>query len=337
MHKWRPQQVTLVDSSGEDEMDGQRESASLTVIILTFNESIHIERCIRSAQRVADDVLVVDSYSTDDTVEIARRLGARVMQNAWINYATQLNWALQNGEIKTDWVMRLDADEFLSDQLVECLRRTLASAPNDVGGFEVKRIIRFLGREIRHGGMAPLWVLRFWRNGWAVCESRWMDEHMFLQKGRVARLPGAIVDENLNSLTWWMQKHNHYASREAVDLLDGEFGFGATGRETSGLNRQARIKRWIKVRLYARLPLIVRPWLYFSYRVIFRLGILDGVRGLMFHCLQGLCYRLLVDAKVLEVKDFMKREGCDVHEAIRRVLGIQLQSPEASARRQTTK
>lgn len=193
--------------------------ATLTVLILAYNENLHIERCVRSAQRVADEVLVVDSYSTDATADIARRLGARVLQNAWTNYATQLNWSLQNGSIHTDWVMRLDADEFLDDRLLGSLRRALSEAPEAVGGFEVNRRIRFLGREIRHGGMAPLWVTRVWRNGWARCEARWMDEHIVLSRGRISRLPGAIVDDNLNTLTWWTQKHNLYANRDRKSVV----------------------------------------------------------------------------------------------------------------------
>jgi len=218
----------------------------LSVVILTFNEALHIERCICNARRVADEVLVVDSYSTDDTVARAQRLGARVLQNPWTNHATQMNWALDNGGIRSEWVMRLDADEVLDERLLTDLRDRLAAASGDIGGFEVNRRIRFMGREIRHGGMAPLWVTRFWRNGWARCEARWMDEHIVLSRGRISRLPGAIIDDNLNTLTWWTQKHNLYANREAVDLLDRRYELGLAEQAASGLNRQARVKRWLK-------------------------------------------------------------------------------------------
>lgn len=304
-------------------------AASLTVIVLTFNEALHIERCVRSAQRVTAEILVVDSYSTDDTVARAQQLGAQVLQNPWTNHATQMNWALQNGDIRSDWVMRLDADEFLDEELIASLGPALASASDDVGGFEINRRIRFMGREIRHGGMAPMWVTRFWRNGRARCEARWMDEHMVLSSGRVARLSGAIIDDNLNSLTWWTQKHNIYANREAVDLLDRRYRLGLAEEATGGLNRQASLKRWLKTRIYARLPLGLRPWLYFFYRTVLRLGILDGARGMMFHTLQGLWYRLLVDAKVAEVERAMHEDGDEPREAVRRVLGIELDSTRA--------
>jgi glycosyltransferase involved in cell wall biosynthesis len=297
--------------------------ASLTVIILTYNESLHIERCIRSAQQVAKDILVVDSGSSDDTVDLARSLGARVLQNPWTNHATQINWALDHVAIGTDWVMRLDADEFLDERLAGTLGEALTTAPIDVGGFEINRRIRFMGREIKHGGMAPMWVTRLWRRGWARCESRWMDEHMVVSRGRVARLSGGIIDDNLNSLTWWTQKHNAYASREAVDLLDAKYRLGLGDEGTEGLNRQARIKRWLKTRVYSRLPLGVRPWLYFFYRTFFRLGFLDGSRGNLFHTLQKLWYRQLADANVAEVEDVVHR-GCDARKAIHNGLGVEL-------------
>ena len=309
---------------------GRPSASILTVVILTFNESRHIERCIRSAQRVADDILVVDALSTDDTVALARRLGARVMQNSWRNHSTQMNWALANGGIRSDWVMRLDADEYLDEQLVSNVKPAIANAGGDIGAFELNRRIRFLGHPIRHGGMAPLWVTRLWRKGRAHCESRWMDEHMVLSNGKISRVPGLIIDDNLNSLAWWTAKHNDYSSREAIDVLDQRHGLGMAADVGPALNRQARTKRWLKTRVYARLPLGLRPWLYFFYRAVLRCGFCDGARGMVFHTLQGLWYRLLVDAKVLEVEAAMNREGWDVRMAVSRVLGIDIGLPNAA-------
>lgn len=161
-----------------------------------------------------------------------------------------------------------------------------------------------------------------------------MDEHMVLSSGRVARLPGFIIDDNLNSLTWWTQKHNHYASREAVDLLDREYGLRMADEGIEGLNRQARLKRWLKVHVYALLPLGVRPWLYFLYRMVLRLGILDGASGMLFHTLQGLWYRLLVDAKIREVRQIIDRDGCDLAEAVRRALAIEIRPQKAALTKQ---
>lgn len=300
------------------------DKANLTVIILTFNEYLHIERVIRSAQQVAQDILVVDSFSTDDTVKLARKLGARVLQNAWVNHSVQLNWALAQGDIRSEWVMRLDADEYLDEELIHILPATLERAKQDVGGFEMNRPTTFLGKRIRHGGMWPQWLLRVWRNGWARCESRWMDEHVVLDRGTVARISGLIIDDNHNYLTWWVQKHNQYASREAVDLLDQKFGLGLNESAALGLGRQALLKRHLKKGPYARLPLQLRAWIYFFYRVVIRLGFLDGARGMLFHSLQGLWYRLLVDGKVMEVMIVAEQDECTIVEAIDRVLGISM-------------
>ena len=149
-----------------------------------------------------------------------------------------------------------------------------------------------------------------------------MDEHMVLSGGHVRRLRGRIVDHNLNTLTWWADKHNRYANREAVDLLllRGK----SSGREALVLSRQAALKRWLKSRVYARLPLGVRPFVFWIYRLVFQLGFLDGARGMMFHTLQGLWYRLLVDGKVMEVEQDMRDQGHDLPIAILHCFGIDL-------------
>lgn len=302
--------------------------ASLTAIILTFNERLHIRRCIENVRRVASAVVVVDSGSSDDTVAIARSLGATVLSNAFINHATQFNWALDHAPIETDWVMRLDADEYLDEALMARLPAALIGAPNEIAGFEARRPTTFLGRRIAHGGMAP-WLLRFWRRGAARCELRWMDEHMVLGLGVVRRLQGNIVDDNLNNLTWWTDKHNRYANREAVDLLLLRHRVARQAPVATQVSTGGGIKRLLKERVYVRLPLGVRPWLFFAYRIILLGGFLDGYRGLMFHTLQGLWYRQLVDAKVMHVEWLMRRDGCGFEQAIREVLGIDLSASSA--------
>ena len=295
--------------------------ASLTVIIMTLNEHLHIRRCIDSVQGLASRVVVVDSGSTDDTVPIARSLGADVLEHVFINHGMQLNWALDHALIETDWVMRLDADEYLDVRLRATLPTALRQVGAEVAGFQVRRPTTFLGKRIEHGGMSPC-LLRIWRRGQARCEERWMDEHMALTGGKVLRLPGRIVDHNLNTLTWWADKHNRYANREAVDLL---LLRKVAGRpEAAVLNRHAALKRWLKSHVYARLPLGVRPFVFWIYRIVFQLGLLDGARGLMFHTLQGLWYRLLVDARVMEVERAMRTQGLTLQASIRDRLRIDL-------------
>jgi len=298
--------------------------ASLTAIILTYNEHLHIRRCIENVRQVASHVVVVDSGSIDDTVAIAQSLGATVLTNPFVNHAVQFNWTLDHAPIETEWVMRLDADEYLDARLLAQLPDTLAGATTEVKAFSVRRPTTFLGRRIAHGGMSP-WLLRFWRRGAARCELRWMDEHMLLvDGGDVRRLPGNIVDHNLNNLSWWADKHNRYASREACDLLMLRERSRVRTHAATDPGGQAGFKRVMKERVYSRLPLGLRPWLYFAYRLTLRGGFLDGYRGVMFHTLQGLWYRLLVDAKVMQVERLIRHEGLSIEQAVRESLGIEL-------------
>lgn len=125
----------------------------LTAIILTFNEEIHIERAVRSAQQVAAKVYVVDSFSTDRTVEVAKSAGAIVVQNSWKNYADQFQWALDHCDVSSEWVLRLDADEYLDDELIADLTARLPAMPADVTGILVRLKVIFQGRWLRFGGL----------------------------------------------------------------------------------------------------------------------------------------------------------------------------------------
>jgi len=228
---------------------------------------------------------------------------------------------LDNTVIDTPWVFRLDADELVTPELAEELGRVSHSSRSGVSGYTVNRQIHFLGRWIRHGGIYPLRMLRLFRAGQGHCEQRWMDEHIVVD-GEVAHLDGDIIDANLNDLTWWTNKHNGYANREVVDILLGE------GKSDPGplgaMSRQARVKRWLKESVYGRLPLGLRPGLYFLYRYIVRLGFLDGREGLVFHVLQGFWYRFLVDAKLMEIRSLMRREELTAAQAIERMYGFKV-------------
>jgi glycosyltransferase involved in cell wall biosynthesis len=294
----------------------------LSVIIMTLNEDKHIERCIKSIYHVAKDIIVVDSYSIDSTVQKARSLGARVLQHRFVNHAEQLNWALENAKVQTEWVMRLDADEYTTEQLNKVLKINLNCIPSDVCGLVIKRQIKFLGRRIRYGGFGSKAVLRIWRHRTARCENRWMDEHMVLYHGKTKNLKGILIDENLNDISWWTQKHLQYASREAIDLLYLRYG---VIKNTSGdkiFAFQAILRRILKERFYSRLPLLFRAVLYYLYRMFLLGGIFDGPRGWLFNFLQGLWYRILVDIKIMEVEKRMANDGISVIAAIRAEFGI---------------
>lgn len=296
---------------------------ALTVIILAKNEARHIERAIASIKAVATDILVVDSGSTDDTVARATQAGARVLDHAWTNYATQFNWALDQIKGHAGWVLRLDADEIVTPHLLAEIRSGLP----DVAGITVRRSMCFMGQPVRHGGMFPIRVLRLFCNGMGRCETRWMDEHIIVD-GPLIAFAGQIIDDNRNSLDWWTTKHNSYASREVIDILNQELGFlpqdALTAKDTG---RQAAIKRFIKEKLYARMPLGARAAVYFLSRYVVRGGFLDGRQARAFHVLQGFWYRYLVDTKLAEVRHYMTQTGADPVTAIADILNVNVGIP----------
>lgn len=280
------------------------EKLDLSVIILTGNEEIHMKRCLDRICPVAKEVFVIDCFSTDRTLEIARGYdNVAILQNKWVNYATQFNWALDNAPIKTKWVLRLDADEYLTDELVGELRKKLPSLSDEYTGIVLHLRRVFMGRIIRRGGTNNVTQMRIFRYGKARVEVRQMDEHIELLEGKAIEFKGEWADDNLNNISWWTQKHVGYAIREAVDLLDIEYDL--TGTATADANVQitegAKAKRARK-HSYAKKPLFWRSFAYFCYRYFFRLGFLEGKEGFMWHFFQGWWYRSLVDAKVWEIK-----------------------------------
>lgn len=296
----------------------------LTAVILTFNEAQHLARCMASLSGVASHIVVADCFSTDATLQIAQAHGARVIQRKWVNYATQFNWALTQLEADTEWVLRIDADEVLTPELLNEIKTRLPAVGPEVDGVYCSRRMTFQGRLIRYGGVFPVRVLRLFRHGRGECENRWMDEHIKVV-GPTVDFKGEMVDDNLNPLTWWTEKHNKYSSREVIDLLNLQHHFmphDSVANLRDG--KQAGVKRWVKEVVYARLPGGFRAFAYFFYRYVIRLGFLDGQAGTAFHFLQGFWYRYLVDAKLAEVQRYMKTHGVDASAAIEKVLDIKV-------------
>lgn len=265
----------------------------VSVVILTFNEVLHIERCIASARRLTDKIYVVDSHSTDGTQEIAQQCGAEVVEHDYVNQAQQMQWAIENLPISTEWVMRLDADEYLSDGLVEEIKTQLPELAPDVSGVYLPLDVIFQGKNLRYGRLYPPTIMRIWRHGKAYMEQRWMDERMVLTEGRAVTFKNRFIDHNLNSLAWWTQKHNNYSNRELAVEAMRLYGIGADDEALKGRNQ--------KKGMYYRLPPFFRAGLYFSVRYFLLGGFLDGKPGLIWATLQAYWYRFLIDAKLSEM------------------------------------
>ena len=296
----------------------------LSVIILTYNEEIHIRRCLEKICEIARDIFIVDSYSTDRTLEIAQQYdGVHILKHKWENnHAKQFNWGLEHANIKTEWVLRIDADEYLLPDLIEELIQKLPSFDESVSGLVMKRRHIFMGKWMKRG-VYPVKLLRIFRYGKAVCEQRLMDEHIQLLDGNVVELENDFCDHNLNNLSWFCQKHVGYAIREAADLLEIELGISGNTSSIDGIrmSEQANQKRAKKLK-YAKAPLFWRAFIYFLYRYFLKLGFLDGKEGFLWHFLQGWWYRTLVDAKVYEIKKVCGNDKVKIAEHLRDVYFI---------------
>lgn len=275
---------------------------SLAVVILTKNEEVHIRRAIESISSIASEIFIIDSNSTDGTVEIARAMGAVVLINTFINYSKQFQWGLDNAPITAEWIMRLDADEIIEPALAKEISEKLPELANDIVGVELKRKHIVLNRWIRHGGRYPLILTRIWRKGHGRIEDRWMDEHIIVSGGRTVIFNSPFSDHNLNDFGFFTDKHNKYATREAIDVLNQRYHLFPQDVpltvKTSSL--QAAVKRFIKTQVYNRIPFPLSTLGYFIFRFVIQLGFLDGREGLIYHFLQGYWYRFLVGVKVLE-------------------------------------
>lgn len=310
----------------------------LTAIILAFNEEMHLARALASIASIADEVFVIDSFSTDRTVEIAEGMGARVFQNPFVNQAKQFQWALDHIPISGDWILRLDADEVIEPDLAANIRRTLPGLPADTVGINLKRKHIFLGRWIRHGGRYPVTLLRLWRRGQGRVEDRWMDEHVVVWGGRTITLEGGFADHNLNDLTYFIDKHNKYATREAVEVLNQRHRFlkHDIGLTADSASKQAAGKRFVKEKIYNRIPAPLAALLYFLYRYVAQLGFLDGREGLAYHFLQGFWYRFLVGAKVTELEHAVAPVADDpvrLCSELQRLTGLKLTVPDPASNR----
>jgi len=292
----------------------------ITVIILTYNEEIHIQRCIESVSSIAKEMFVVDCFSADKTKEIAQNLGATVIQKKWPgNQAIQMNWALETLPITTKWVLRLDADEYLLPELIEEMKQKLNDVNDEVTGVVFKRRHIFLGKWMKHG-IYPVKLLRLFQYQKAICEQRWMDEHIQLLEGTSIEFEHDFVDHNLNNLMWFISKHNGYAIREAIDE---ELSLLYTTSSEVKLSKQAEGKRR-KKHQYAKQPLFWRSFAYFVFRYFFKLGFLEGKEGFLWHFLQGWWYRTLVDAKIYEIKKACGTDKEKIKAYIKKEYGMEI-------------
>lgn len=273
--------------------------ADLTAIILACNEEKNIGRCIESLNGLAKRIVVVDSGSTDDTVKIARELGAEVISHPWENHSKQYIWGEQSAKIDTLWTFRIDADESLTTESAAEIERLCCEHTNtDVNGLVVRFKVTFMGKDLKHGGIYPFRKLLVYKTGIGYMEERNMDEHIVLRTGRSIEVKSDSLHYDYKDLSSWIDKHNKYSSREVLDYFESR----NVKVGTSGMSKGAKIKRFVKFNIYYKLPLGTRAHIYYLYRYYWKRGFLDGKEGKMFAFLQAYWYRFLVDSKIYEAQ-----------------------------------
>lgn len=264
--------------------------ADLTVVILTYNEEKNIADCINSIRKLANRIVVIDSESTDKTIQIAEDSGAEVIVHPWEGFAKQFNWALDNCNINTEWVFRLDADERITKELCEEIVSVLNNENSDeYMAFALHWRMYFMGKELKHGGAGKNYVVRLFRLGKARVEDKEMDESLIVD-GKCGKLKNPFIHFDYKSLDVWLNKHIWYSN------LELSMYFGVQTRDSLSTPQNKRRG------FYYKLPLFVRAKFYYWYRYYFQLGFLDGKEGKIFCFLQAYWFRFLVDAKIYEKK-----------------------------------
>ena len=277
----------------------------MTVIILTKNEEANIERCIYSVKGWVKRIVVVDSGSTDRTVELAEKLGAEIYHHEpFVDYAKQFNWAIDNTKIKTKWVFRFDADECVTPKLKrEILTECEKHKDDEVSGMMMRFKIFFLGKFLKHGGAYPFLKITIFKYGKGRFEDRSMGEHIVLSEGSCIDLKEDCEHYDFKSLNAFIDKHNWYATREVADYFAVR-----SGRENAVLDGKPETMKKLRDGVYYKLPRYFRAKLYYWYKFYFKMGFLDGEAGRVWAFLQTYFYRFVVDAKIYE-QELLQRQN----------------------------
>jgi len=282
----------------------------LSVLVTTRNEEANVERCLRSVHGFADQVFVLDSESMDRTVEIARRYAevhtlaydhSRIIP--WI-----FQWGLDNLPLRNDWVLILEADQALTPELRDEIAGLLSRPDVREDGFYIRRRQIFRGKPLRFGGYGSKVLLKLFRRSRSELDPVEQDTRVYV-RGPVGRLRAPLEEWNLkeDSIQFYLQKHLRYAEAFATEELkrrQGDLPWKTPPRLFGSPDERIL---WLKDRYY-RMPLFIRPALYFFYRYFLLLGILDGKNGFVFHFLQAFWFRLIVDIRLQELMKEAREE-----------------------------
>jgi glycosyltransferase involved in cell wall biosynthesis len=270
------------------------------VIVLTFNEAQNLAPCLRAVRDWALEIFVVDSGSTDGTAEIAESMGASVVDHPFESHARQWEWALRHLPVRGEWILGLDADQSISAALATEIQTGFhedrGSRFRGLDGLFISRRQIFRGQWIRHGGYYPKYLLKLFRAGAVVTDENDLVDHHFHVRGATARLGCDLLEANRkeDDISFWIEKHNRYAGKLATEEFRRRQGLRPDPITPAWLGNPDQRTLRMKL-LWLRMPLYVRPFLYFFYRYFLQLGFLDGKEGAIFHFMHAFWFRLLVD------------------------------------------
>ena len=278
-----------------------------SVIILTYNDEIMIGRCLESVRDLSDDIVVIDSFSTDKTQSICKEFGVRFIQHDFVNQGIQINWALDHVPFKYEWILQLDSDEILPPAIKGEIKEKIQSGSNFVG-YYMNRRMYWMNKWLKYGRMYPHYILRLFRKGfvrWEECE-----EHHAIASDKCGYMDNDFLEDNRkNTLEEFTLKHLRTAESEVKEHLCGvESG---AKLEPKLFGRKANRTRWLKLHIYSKVPLSVRALSYFIYRFFICLGFMDGREGRIFHTLQAFWYRYYIDARIFEKQSEWKNKPND--------------------------
>jgi len=271
----------------------------VSILILTLNEEVNLPGCLESVAW-SDDITVLDSYSSDRTVEVAREAGAKVVQRPFDNWSTHQNWAVENIDFKHPWVYYSDADERVPQDLAKEIQSVTSDSTRAEVAYRLRFRNMFMGRWNKHSSLYPTWVLRLFRPE----HVRWerLVNPVAVVEGEEGRLQCHFEHYSFNKgMTDWLRKHNLYSQDEADELIRTVQG----SVDWKGLLApNAAVRRKALKELAFRMP--ARPFLVFCYLYLFRLGFLDGIPGLTYCRLRAI-YEYMIDLKVVELR--RRQEG----------------------------
>lgn len=278
-------------------------SAQFSFIILTYNEEQHLPRLLESIKELDAPVFILDSGSTDKTIEIGEQFGAKLFTHQFENHPKQWDFALKNFQVETPWVICLDADQTVTPELKARLVNFRNEDYAGIDGIYFNRKNFFKGRWIKHGGYYPFYLLKMFRYGVGFSDTSENMDHRFVVPGKTAVWKdGIILEENLkeNNIRFWIDKHNRYSDLVAQEEVERMMRARTQTIKPNFWGSPDERTAWRK-QLWWRLPRYTRPMLYFIQRFVFQLGFLDGRTGVIFHFLQGFWFRLIVDVKIDEI------------------------------------